>query len=45
MRPQVEIEREALVANFALVRLFAGVHQAVALQFRVIEELFAASSD
>ena len=43
MRSQVEIEREALAAEGALERLLSGMDQLMALELRVVEELFAAA--
>ena len=46
VRPQVEVEREAFAAAFecALERLLARVHQLVPLEFRRLDERFAALS-
>jgi len=40
---EVEVQRKLLVANVALVWLFARVHQHVALQFRVVQKPFVAA--
>ena len=43
VRTQIEIQRKALPANVTLVRLFSSVHQLVALELGVVEELFVAA--
>lgn len=43
MGPQVEVEGEAFVTYFALVRLFSSVHKIVALQLRIVEKLLVAN--
>lgn len=44
MCSQIEVERESLIANVALVRLLAGMHQLVSLQLRVVKKSLATSS-
>lgn len=43
VRPQVEIEREPLVAESALEWLLASVHELVALELGIVKELLVAA--
>ena len=45
MRPQIEVQREALVASLAFVRLLACVDELVPFELRIVEELLVAASD
>lgn len=42
MCAQIEVQRESLVADLTLVRLFPSVHELVSLQLRVVQKLFLA---
>ena len=45
MRPQIEVQREALVASLAFVRLLACVDELVPFELRIVKELLVAASD
>ena len=45
MGPQIEVQREALVASLAFVGLFSCVDELVPFELRIVKELFAAARD